>query len=201
MDTYAVDSAKTLCSYETQAQRPPRSELYYNIAMIQGAMSRSGTISSERSHPSQPGPAIFMRRRHCIRVVRTVVVVVQCSIWCQAQVAAADCWIGSNGKEICNTDPTGLRATWWFFFVLLLFAGVATGCFDADWGLCGSKDNNELEAGQDTGISRLENGLPNEERGLSVSLVQPLLGGREADKMQHQATPSPPKPVYRYFDP
>ncbi|KAE8889828.1 hypothetical protein PF003_g25896 [Phytophthora fragariae] len=143
---------------------------------------------------------IFMQGHHCISVVRKVLVVIQFSVWYQAQVAAADCWIGSNGREICNTDPTGLRATWWFFFALLLFACVATGCFDADWGLCGSKDI-ELEAGPDTQIARLEDGLQNQERGLSVSLVQPLLSKHHTVKLQLQAIPSPPKPVYRYLDP
>ncbi|KAJ8578786.1 hypothetical protein ON010_g417 [Phytophthora cinnamomi] len=142
-----------------------------------------------------------MRRRHHNGVLQKVAITIQCCIWCQAQGVAADCWIGSDGKEICNTDPTGLRATWWFFFALLLFACAATGCFDADWGFCGIKDD-ALEWTRDTQAARLENGLQDDDRtGLGVSLMQSLLSDYDTDKMQSQAIPSPPKPVYRYLDP
>jgi len=131
-----------------------------------------------------------MRQRHCVSIIRWVMAVVQCSVYWHAQVVAAECWTAANGKEICSTDPTGLRATWWFFFALLLFAGAATGCFDADWWPWGARED------QDAQVASLENGWRHADKGLSVSLVHPLL---EADKRHQEAIPSPPKPVYRYL--
>ncbi|GMF65845.1 unnamed protein product [Phytophthora lilii] len=135
-----------------------------------------------------------MRRKLCTSA-RKVVIVIQCAIWYLAQVVTAECWIGASGKEICSSDPTGFRATWWFFFALLLFASAASGCYDADWGFCRSED----DAVKSRQADLLESGLQLDEKGLNASIVQPLLGMREADKMHQQPIPSPPKPVYRYL--
>ncbi|KAG6974011.1 hypothetical protein JG687_00000602 [Phytophthora cactorum] len=136
---------------------------------------------------------LVMQRRLCISTVQHVVVVIQSTVWCQAQVVASECWTNSNGDEICSSDPTGLRATWWFFFVLLLFASAASGCFDADWW-------PQDKTAQEAAAAGLESGLLGDDKGLSVSLVQPLLDEHEAVKTQ-QAMSSPLKPVYRYLDP
>ncbi|KAG7386083.1 hypothetical protein PHYPSEUDO_000675 [Phytophthora pseudosyringae] len=128
-----------------------------------------------------------MGPRHYINLVQRVAVAVHCTIWCRAQVVASECWTSSNGDEICSGDPTGLRATWWFFFVLLLFVSIASGCFDADWW-------PQEQPTPDAQAARLERGLLDDDKELSVSLVHPLLGG-------HESIPSPPKPVYRYLDP
>ncbi|KAF4143652.1 hypothetical protein GN958_ATG07172 [Phytophthora infestans] len=114
-------------------------------------------------------------------------------MWCQAQVVASECWTNANGDEICSSDPTGLRATWWFFFVLLLFASAASGCFDADWW----PQETTVHEAQTPG---LEGGLLDGDKGLSVTLVHPLLGEHNGIGT-HQAISSPSKPVYRYLDP
>ncbi|ETI40406.1 hypothetical protein F441_14081, partial [Phytophthora nicotianae CJ01A1] len=136
---------------------------------------------------------VFGMRRRCYITIQHVVVVVQCTVWCQAQVVASECWTNANGDEICSSDPTGLRATWWFFFVLLLFASAASGCFDADWW-------PQETTAQGIQVSGLESGLLGDDKELSVSLINPLLDDHEAVKTQ-QGMASPPKPVYRYLDP
>ncbi|KAG1705164.1 hypothetical protein DVH05_004097 [Phytophthora capsici] len=131
-----------------------------------------------------------MHRRHLISIIKRVIIGVHGIVY-QAQCVTSECWTTSSGKEVCSSDPTGLRATWWFFFVLLLFASVASGCFDADWW-------PQEQTTQDHQATRLESGLLNDAKGLSESMVHPLLGGHE---VQQQLIPPPPKPVYRYLDP
>ncbi|CEG42867.1 uncharacterized protein PHALS_13104 [Plasmopara halstedii] len=125
-----------------------------------------------------------MRLFTCINII---FVVVPFTTWCQSRVLASECWINSSGSKICSNDPAGLRATWWFFFVLLLFVGVASGCFDAYWWPQEAASQELQTTGSEMGS---DNNLG--------SLVHPLLGESNSNGVQQIHTS---KPVYRYLDP
>lgn len=91
-----------------------------------------------------------------------------------------ECWLRSDGTEICTHEAMGWMVVWWIWLVVLVIAGTAIGYCD-----CRSKRPRS-----------------DKDHDLDVGFVEPLLDhdqistGEEAKMMLTVKK----KPIYRYLD-